>query len=153
MNKSGKWEEWQIQDVISMYPTCEIAELSKKIGRSENAISHFASRHGIKKDKEAITKHRSDARKGEGTPNFNGYRRKTTKGYYVRYVPWHPYASKDGLVMEHRLVMEGLIGRFLTKDEAVHHIDGNKQNNEPSNLVLMTKSEHSILHNHRRKKK
>lgn len=152
MHKAGRWEEWQVQTVIRMYPTCELAEISQKIGRSENAVSHFASRNGIRRDKATEFKHRSDARKGEGTPTFKGYRRKTAKGYYVRYVPWHPCASKDGLVMEHRLVMEGLIGRFLTPDEVVHHIDGNKQNNDPSNLELMTKKQHSIFHNQRRKK-
>ena len=136
-----------------MYPTHPIEDIVLQVGRSKSAIFHFASREGIKKDKEAEFKHRSIARKGEGTPNFKGYRRKTKSGYYVRYVPWHPMASKDRLVMEHRLVMEGLIGRILEEDEVVHHIDGNKGNNSPENLKLMTKSEHSTFHNQRRNKK
>ena len=151
MNKAGKWEQWQIDIIVKKYPTGDLAELSEIIGRSKGAISHFASRNGIAKDAAYTAARQSERRKGAGTPNFKGYRRKTAKGYFARYVPWHPYASKDGLVMEHRLVMEGLIGRYLTPDEVVHHKDGNKANNSPDNLQLMTQKEHTIMHNKRRK--
>lgn len=46
----------------------------------------------------------------------------------------------------HVVIMEGLIGRKLFANECVHHIDGNKTNNDPSNLQLMTFKEHSSLH-------
>lgn len=39
---------------------------------------------------------------------------------------------------EHRVVMEGIIGRKLTRRDVVHHKDGNIHNNDPSNLELMT---------------
>lgn len=153
MHKAGRWQTWQINAVIQMYPSCSLEDIAKHVGRSPQAISHFASRNNIRKDKEAEFLHRSAARKGEGTPNYKGYRRKTPKGYFVRYAPWHPNASSQGLVMEHRMVMEGLIGRFLAADEVVHHIDGNKGNNSPENLMLMTTGEHSAFHNSRRMKK
>ena len=47
---------------------------------------------------------------------------------------------------EHRIVAEEMIGRSLKKGEIVHHIDGNKKNNTPSNLKIMTQSEHARLH-------
>lgn len=47
---------------------------------------------------------------------------------------------------EHRVVAEAMIGRPLFSDEHVHHIDGNKHNNSPSNLQVMTRSEHLKLH-------
>ena len=47
---------------------------------------------------------------------------------------------------EHRVVMERILGRPLRSDEVVHHVDGNKRNNDPSNLRLMTQSEHIALH-------
>lgn len=46
---------------------------------------------------------------------------------------------------QHRLIMEQHIGRKLTAKEDVHHIDGNKHNNDISNLQLLLKSEHTII--------
>jgi len=39
---------------------------------------------------------------------------------------------------EHRVVAEQMIGRPLERGEIVHHIDGDKHNNDPSNLMVMT---------------
>lgn len=39
-------------------------------------------------------------------------------------------------IFEHRFVMEKMLGRPLKNTETVHHIDGNKINNNPSNLEL-----------------
>lgn len=48
---------------------------------------------------------------------------------------------------EHRIVAEEMLGRSLKKNEVVHHIDGNKKNNHPSNLlVLPSQREHAALH-------
>ena len=48
---------------------------------------------------------------------------------------------------EHRVVAERMLGRKLKKNEVVHHIDLNKQNNDEKNLVVMpSNSEHSHLH-------
>lgn len=47
----------------------------------------------------------------------------------------------------HRVVAETvLLGRSLKPGEIVHHIDGNKLNNDPGNLRVMTQSEHVRLH-------
>lgn len=48
---------------------------------------------------------------------------------------------------EHDLVMMRFLGRKLKKNEVVHHIDGNKLNNDIKNLSLMTRNEHTKLHN------
>lgn len=69
----------------------------------------------------------------------------------------HPYArckgtgsgrkgGSTGYVREHRLVLERLLGRYLHPDEAVHHINGDKLDNRPENLEIMSHSEHSKLH-------
>lgn len=49
-------------------------------------------------------------------------------------------------VDEHRLAMERLIGRRLGQNEVVHHIDGDKSNNDLTNLVLMSRSDHARMH-------
>ncbi len=50
-------------------------------------------------------------------------------------------------VKEHRHIMALFLGRELTEDEIVHHIDGDKLNNAIENLQLFpSHSEHSSLH-------
>lgn len=71
-----------------------------------------------------------------------------SRKYVYIYCPEHPNAigTRKLYVAEHRLVMEKHIGRYLTKDEVVHHIDENTTNNDISNLQLMTPSDHSKHH-------
>lgn len=66
--------------------------------------------------------------------------------YNYVYVPEHPKATKNGYVLEHRIVVENNLGRLLNSDEVVHHKDGNKKNNDISNLEVMKRIEHSKLH-------
>ena len=47
---------------------------------------------------------------------------------------------------EHRRVARVKIGRELQPNEVVHHIDGNKRNNNPNNLQVMTRADHMRLH-------
>ena len=72
-------------------------------------------------------------------------------GYKVIYKPDHfnhtlNKKNYNGYVYEHRYVMECAIGRPLTKEENVHHKDGNKLNNDINNLELTTRAEH--VHKH-----
>jgi hypothetical protein len=55
------------------------------------------------------------------------------------------YVKENGR-HQHRVVMERILGRKLRKGEIVHHIDSNKKNNKPKNLMVMTQSEHCRLH-------
>lgn len=47
----------------------------------------------------------------------------------------------------HRIVAEELLGRALRPGEVVHHIDGNKRNNTPENLMVFpSQREHARWH-------
>lgn len=59
----------------------------------------------------------------------------------------HRRANKDGYVYKHILVAEQKLGRPLKDEEVVHHIDGNRRNNDPVNLmVFATNSDHVLYH-------
>lgn len=59
--------------------------------------------------------------------------------YYVLvYSPKHPLATNQGYVPEQILVAEKKLNRKLTPDEDVRHINGNTQDNTPSNLEIIS---------------
>lgn len=46
----------------------------------------------------------------------------------------------------HRAIVEETLGRLLGPNEVVHHIDQDKTNHHPSNLLVLTRVTHQILH-------
>lgn len=96
---------------------------------------------------------KNHARHGLGKfgPQSSGWKggRYTVKrdGYVYVYAPTHPFAKRSGqggggYVLEHRLIMERIIGRYLHQDEDVNHVNGNKGDNRPENLRLVLHHAH-----------
>ena len=78
--------------------------------------------------------------KRESNPNWKGGKSVTSHGYIV---------IRVGLkyLYEHRINAEKKIGRSLKRNEIVHHIDGNRTNNHPDNLLVVAgNANHYVYH-------
>lgn len=75
---------------------------------------------------------------------------KLKKNYKYNYISSQGYlvdsTVRNNKKLIHRQVMESYLGRKLRSNEIVHHIDGNKLNNDISNLCILSRSEHAKLH-------
>lgn len=79
--------------------------------------------------------------------NYNGGRCNHKAGYIYVAAKNHPRASKRGYVFEHTLVAEKVLGRHLPALAEVHHINGVKDDNRTSNLVICENAAyHALLH-------
>lgn len=79
--------------------------------------------------------------KGERNTGWKGGRVSAGQGYVRIWKPDHPN-NNGGYVLEHRLVMEKKLGRYLKKIEVVHHINGVRDDNREENLVVLTRHIH-----------
>lgn len=101
--------------------------------------------YGRKQDPETVAKRKAKI-SGQNNYHWSGGRKFRSQGYVLVYAPEHPHKDSNGFVLEHRLVMETSIGRFLTEDEIVHHINGDKTDNQLCNLSLTNRGEHARHH-------
>ena len=60
--------------------------------------------------------------------------------------PYYPMANHQGYILLHRLIMAKHLNRLLEKEEILHHLNGNKTDNQISNLKLTTRQIHINTH-------
>lgn len=88
---------------------------------------------------------------GKSHGMWDGGRHLRKDGYMeVSLTPGSPYYSmlnKGGRVLEHRLVMAQYLGRCLSPQEVVHHINRNRQDNRIENLELLPKQSIHLTYN------
>jgi hypothetical protein len=70
-----------------------------------------------------------------------------TKNYgYIVLNPLDDPFKRGKKRVEHLIISEQRVGRILHRGECVHHLDGNKLNNNPMNLCMMPSCTHSLIH-------
>lgn len=82
---------------------------------------------------------------GDSTKHWKGGSYTDSRGYVMVYHPKHPNSRFNHYICEHRVIMENNIGRYLTKDEEVHHKNGIKDDNRIENLELLSKTHHRSI--------
>lgn len=112
-----------------------IAEIAALHGCSTYPVKVAMQRLGLSRP----AKPRPGVFDGDKNPSWSGGRRKRRDGYIVVWTP-------NGVRLEHQVVMERTIGRPLRPGEVGHHLDEDKANNKPENLLLTTQSVHAALH-------
>ncbi len=86
-------------------------------------------------------------RSGPDHPQWKGGKSVNSNGYVLMRLPaGHHLRGQNGSGYEHRVVAEQKYGRRLLPTEKVHHIDGNRQNNSPDNLVVCKSDAHHKVH-------
>jgi len=58
-----------------------------------------------------------------------------SRGWFSK-LGYRYFSTKDGVKTEHVLIAKKALGKPLPKGAEVHHVDGNKSNNDHSNLVV-----------------
>lgn len=126
--------------------------VGKQLGYNGNGILHYdpcrkcGKPHWVRNtSRNTLCIHCIPKKFGRDNPQYQG-ETKTKRGYiYIKIDSNDPmYAmAKNGWVLEHRLVVARREGRLLNKGEVVHHINGIKSDNRPSNLMLLKYNNHN----------
>ena len=133
--------------------------------------SHIEKCKNIYCSRECFREAKKEYMKGEGNHQYGlkgclnsswkSDRKISTYGYILIRQLDHPFCTKGGFVFEHRLVAEKFLlndknsveikgKKYLSPDFCVHHIDGNKQNNNVDNLKILSLKEHASIHSKNR---
>lgn len=90
---------------------------------------------------------------GPKLAHWKGGRRVRPDGYVRVVVPSdHPNPSErhrnHAYMLEHRLIMEQHLGRYLERGEVVHHLNGDPSDNRIENLALCSSQSEHIREHH-----
>lgn len=110
-----------------------LAEIGRAVGTSGHRVREFLEKNGI-------VKKYSCGLPGPKNHRWNGGRTITKDGYVKIWV------AGRGRILEHRFVMEGIVGRPLLPREVVHHLNKKRDDNRPDNLQLFESNGAHLAH-------
>lgn len=129
--KRTKWTDELDSQVAEWYASgLNMQSIAESVGSSRGRVRESLLRSGIR------SRPSPTFPSGESNPSWTGGRTIDKGGYVLVRCVWHPNANRSGYVREHRLVVECILGRFLTSQEVVHHRNGVRDDNRPENLQL-----------------
>lgn len=120
-------------------------QVAEQLGCAPQTVGKLCAKHGIQPQ-------RRGPRSGPGHPNWKGGRLVEKGGYVLVWTADHPQARQQhrvhggGYVLEHRLVVEADLGRYLTPDEVVHHKNGDPSDNRLENLEMFATNADHLRH-------
>lgn len=117
-----------------------ILKISMELGYTQEKISSLLKKHKI-----PIRSHRESSL-GEKNSQWKGGKTLHEDGHVLVRKPGHPHATGNGYIRRSRLVMEKHLGRYLKREEIVHH-EKEKDDDRIENLRLFPGvSEHMSYH-------
>lgn len=146
--RAKHWDEKQLKELYweQQKSTYDIATI---LGVSRSDVIRAFRRLNIpirtKEERNRLAGKKLTTKRGEACGKaWKGGRIKYHSGYIKVQSRGHPYADSHGYVLEHRLVMEKRLGRYLLPWERVHHIDGQRDHNTDDNLQLISPADHTL---------
>lgn len=161
--------EEQIQYMIDNYPNKTKQEIANELGLTKSSVDWELRKRGLSKFKH-VEWSEEDIKVLRAVYTVQGSKpcaailgrrykavQKKAQELGIARLYEYQYIDADGYLVTrtdrntsalrvHRLIMEEYLGRKLTEQEVIHHVDLNKLNNDISNLRVMTREEHARLH-------
>lgn len=117
------------KEIIRLYCEQKFSQIqiAVKLKMAQTVVSRILINNGVDSGRKRLHQHE----------NWKGGISKNGDGYVLIRDNYFPeMLNRSGYVLKHRIEMAKYLNRPLTKNESVHHIDGDKENNDISNLQL-----------------
>lgn len=136
------WTEAKVDKMVRAYESgLTLSETARYMCTNNGVLRKYLRRRGVR-----IRPHIEATPRAARHYFWKGGESAKVGKYVYLHRPNHPNATASGRVLEHRLVVEAHVGRYLTRLEVVHHKDGDRSNNHIDNLQLFASNgEHLLL--------